>query len=249
MDKAESIHNLEDEIRHIINKGLEENTAFIGISIGLHGGTNITSRYKKEKDIKLTDSELSAATSSLLFLSSKMLQEILNQKISFNTIIGKNKIIITVLTDTITLIAFLNRELAELEGLDQYTQKIKDLALKISAIVETSDIIREECFVAVKRAIPDALMIAIINKEGLPLKIQSHIPEPMLAAMISAIYNLSEILSQDDFEYTVISSGNGSVIIHKLDEYRILSVAVPEAGEKNLGKYIVKIKEIIELSQ
>ncbi|MHA1284135.1 MAG: hypothetical protein ACTSVV_15845 [Promethearchaeota archaeon] len=248
MDNAESIDNLEEEIRHIVNKELEDNAAYIGINIGLHGGTNITSQFKKDKEIELTDSEISAATSSLLFLSSKMLQEILNQKISFNAITGKNKIIVTVLTDTITLIAFLNRELAELEGLDQYMQKIKDLALKISAIVETSDIIREECFVAVKRAIPDALMIAIINKEGLPLKIQSHIPEPMLAAMISAIYNLSEILSHDDFEYTIISAENGSIIIHKLDDYRILSVAVPEAGEKNLGKYIAKIKEIIEIS-
>lgn len=244
MEIADSIEKLEEEIRQILNKELEDKPAIMGINIGLHGGTTVASKFKKE--INLTDTEMSAATSSLLFLSSKMMNGILNQSVAFNSITGKSKIIFTVLTETITIIAYLNRELADLEGIEQHIQGIKDLALKISAIVETSDLLKEECFVAVKRSIPNALMIAIINKEGLPLKIQSVMPEPMVAAMISAVYNLSEILSEDDLEYSIIGAENGSIIIHKIDENRILTVAVPEASEKKLGKYIAKIKEIIE---
>jgi len=249
MENPNSIEILEDDIKKILKKGLQENTALSGINIGLHGGTSIASMFKKDKGFRLTEAEIAAATSSLLFLSSKMLNGILNQKVSFNSITGKEKIIFSVLTETITAIAFLNRELAELEGIDQYIKKIKELALKISAIVETSEVFKEECFVAVKRAIPNALMIAIISKEGLPLKIQSVMPESMVAAMISAIFNLSQVLSSDELEYSIIGAENGSIIIHKLDDARILTVAVPEARETKLGKYIVKIKQIIQEEQ
>ena len=61
---------------------------------------------------------------------------------------------------------------------------MKQFALKISAFVETSELIKEEIFVAIKRAIPSALMIGIITKDGLPIKIQSTMPEPMISAMM-----------------------------------------------------------------
>ena len=147
------------------------------------------------------------------------------------------------------MICYLNRELAELEGLLQkYINPLKELALQISAIVETSDVIKEEIFVAVKRAIPNALILAIISKDGLPIKIQSTMAEPMLSAMSSAIYSLSEVLLEGALEYSIISGENGSIILHELDERRILCVAVPEAAENKLGGYIAKIKKIIKKS-
>ena len=128
----------------------------------------------------------------------------------------------------------------------QNVKTLKDFALKISAVVETSDFIKEEIFVALKRAIPNTLVLAIITKEGLPIKIQSTMPEPMLSAMVSAIYSLSTVLIEEGLEFSIIAGLEGSIILHELpDRNRILCIAVPEADEKKIGSYIVKIKKII----
>ena len=235
---------LENEISNLIDKEISDNDAILGINIGTHGGTFLASNFKE--DTKLTKLEIAAATSSLLFLSSQILNGSLMQEISYNLVTGKDKIILSFLTENITMISYLNRELAELEGLKQYITKMKQFALKISAFVETSDIIREEIFVAIKRAIPTAIMIGIITKEGLPIKIQSTMPDPIISAMISALYNLSDVLLEvGELEYSIIAGKNGSIIIHELDKNRILFIAVPEADESKLGTYIAKIKKII----
>jgi predicted regulator of Ras-like GTPase activity (Roadblock/LC7/MglB family) len=144
------------------------------------------------------------------------------------------------------MISYLNRQIADLEGLDVYINNLKRFSMKLSAIIATSNIIREEIFVAIKRAIPNALVIAIITKDGLPIKIQATMPEPILSAMTSAIYNLSSVLLEGGLEFSIIGGENGSIIIHELDKTRILAIAVPEADEKKLGSYIAKIKTIIE---
>ena len=239
-----SLEKLRADISSIIKKEIEGNTAVLRINVGTHGGTLISSEFRKGGS--LTEEKISSATSSLLFLSSKILSGSLNQDISYNLIAGKDVYLLSVLTENITMICYLNRELAELEGLLQkYINPLKDLALRISAIVETSDVIKEEIFVAVKRAIPNALVLAIISRDGLPIKIQSTMPEPMLSAMSSAIYSLSEVLLEDSLEYSIISGENGSIILHQLDERRILCIAVPEAEEGKLGGYIAIIKKII----
>ncbi len=244
MEPEESMKKLETDIYDLIDKEIKEDPAILGINIGTHGGTFL-GKYFKE-DTRLTNLEITAATSSLLFLSSKILMGSLMQEISYNLITGKDKIILSILTENITMISYLNRELGELEGLNHYIEKMKRFALHVSAFVETSEIIREEIFVAVKRAIPSAIMLGIITKEGLPIKIQSTMPEPMISAMISALYNLSDVLLEENLEYSIIAGGNGSIIIHLLDENRILFVAVPEADESKLGSFIAKIKVLLK---
>lgn len=118
--------------------------------------------------------------------------------------------------------------------------------MKLSAIIATSDLIKEEIFVAIKRAIPNALVVAIITKDGLPIKVQATMPESILSAMTSAIYNLSSVLLEGGLEFSVIGGENGSIIIHELDENRIIAIAVPEADEKKIGSYIARIKTIID---
>ncbi|MBD3228520.1 MAG: hypothetical protein GF329_10060 [Candidatus Lokiarchaeota archaeon] len=244
-DLDPKIAKLEIDIRELIKKQLESSDALLGITCGTHGGTFIASEFQKE--IGMKEQEITAANSSILFLSSKLLKNSLNQDISYDLIAGKERIVLSVLTEHITLIAHLNRELAELEGMNKYITKLKEFSLQLSAIVETSDIIKEEIFVKVKRAIPNALVIAIITKEGIPIKVQATMSEPMLSAMISALYKLSGILlEQSGLEYSIIGGNAGSIIIAELDENRILCVAVPEAKDKKLGSYIAKIKSIIE---
>jgi len=241
----ESMKQLQTDIYALIDKEISEDSAILGINIGTHGGTFLGNYFKA--DTKLSKLEIAAATSSLLFLSSKTLMGSLMQEISYNIITGKEKMIIAILTENITMISYLKRELAELEGVNHYINKMKKFALQVSAFVETSEFIREEIFVAVKRAIPSAIMLGIISKEGLPIKIQSTMPEPVISAMISALYNLSDVLLEEqNVEYSIIAGENGSIILHALDEHRILFVAVPEADESKLGSFIAKIKSIIK---
>lgn len=237
------IEELESDISEIIEKELQSAPAIIGINIGTPEGTKVASKFKK--DIKMTTGEVTAANSSLVFLSSKMLRDSLNQEVSYNLITGKDKIVLSILTENITMITYLNRELAELEGLDSHINRLQKLSLQISAIIETSDILKEEIFKGLKRAIPNTLVLAIITKEGLPIKIQSTMPESILSAMVAALYNLSGVLLESGMEYSIIGGDNGSVIIHELDENRVLALAVPESDERKLGSYIAKIKAII----
>ncbi|MFX1374802.1 MAG: hypothetical protein ACFFA0_03215 [Promethearchaeota archaeon] len=238
------IQELESDVSELIEKELESSSAVLGINVGTPEGTKIANKFKKP--IKMTVGEITAANSSLVFLSSKMLKDSLNQDVSYNLITGEDRMILSILTENISMITYLNRELTELEGLDSHINRLQKLALQISAITETSDILKEEIFKGLKRAIPNTLVLAIITKDGLPIKIQSTVAEPILSAMIAALYNLSGVLLESGMEYSIIGGENGSVIIHDLDENRILALAVPEADERKLGSYIAKIKAIIQ---
>ncbi len=245
MEKQEKIlKELRSDVLELVEKEIESSSAIIGINIGTPEGTKVISIFKK--DIKMTTGEVTAANSSLVFLSSKMLRDSLNQEVSYNLIIGKEKIVLSILVENITMISYLNRELAELEGLDFYINKLQKLSLQISAIIETSDLLKEEIFKSLKRAIPNTLVLAIITKDGLPIKIQSTMPEPILSAMVAALYNLSGVLLESHMEYSIIGGENGSVILHDLDENRVLALAVPESDGRKLGGYIAKIKAIIQ---
>ncbi|MFX1446908.1 MAG: hypothetical protein ACFFCG_02090 [Promethearchaeota archaeon] len=244
MSKEDHMKQLNHELIDLLNNEIKDQKSILGISISTHGGTHIVSELKE--DIKMSKSELAAASSSLVFLSSKMLNDSLNQKSSYTLITGNKRIILSILTDYMALIAYLDRELAELEGLDLFIRSLRKFAIKISAIIETSDLIKEEIFVALKRAIPNALVIAIITKDGLPIKVQSTMPEPILSAMTSAIYNLAAVLLDGGLEFSIIGGDHGSIIIHELDESRILAIAVSEGDEKILRSHIAKIKTIIK---
>ncbi|MFW9895142.1 MAG: hypothetical protein ACFFD7_04990 [Candidatus Thorarchaeota archaeon] len=244
MEKQDKIiEELDSDITEIIEKELEASSAIIGINIGTPEGSKIASVFKKELDMSI--GEITAANSSLVFLSSKMLKDSLNQDVSYNLILGKEKIVLSILAESITMIIYLDRELAELEGIDSHIGRLQKLSLQINAIIETSNILKEEIFKGLKRAIPNTLVLAIITKDGLPIKVQSTMPEPILSAMVAALYNLSGVLLESGMEYSIIGGENGSVILHDLDKNRILALAVPESDERKLGSYIAKIKAII----
>ncbi len=63
--------------------------------------------------------------------------------------------------------------------------------------------------------------------------------------MMSALYNLSDVLLEEDLEYSIIAGNIGSIVIHELDGDRVVFIAVPEAVESKLGAYIAKIKAIV----
>ena len=233
-----------DEIDNLILKEMDENSPILGISIGTETGQVINSKFKK--DIQLSVNEIVAASNSLMFLSSNISKQLLNQKVKYHTTVAKNKILINVLTKNINVSVILDRELTELEGIGLYQKKVMDFAIKISAFIETSEYIKKDIFVEIKRAIPTAISIAIITKSGLPIKIQSVMPDSMISAIASALFNLTDVLLKNSVEYSILTSDNGSIIVHQIDNDRILCVAIPDRRENQIGKYIAKIKEIIK---
>jgi len=232
------------EIDDLILKEMDENSAILGISIGTETGQIISTNFKKE--IKLSANEVVAASSSLMFLSSNISKQLLNQKVKYHTTVAKNEILINVLANNINVSVFLDRELAELEGIGLYQKKITDFAIKVSAFIETSEYIKKDIFVEIKRAIPTAISIAIITRSGLPVKIQSVMPDPMISAITSALFNLTDVLLKKTVVYSILTSEDGSIIVHQIDDNRILCVAIPDRREDQIGKYIARIKEIIK---
>jgi len=91
MKNKSNVDDLESDLNDLIEKQLNANTGILGISVSTHGGTYLASKFKKEPSMSKT--EISAASSSLVFLSSKILQDSLNQKISYNMITGRKRII------------------------------------------------------------------------------------------------------------------------------------------------------------
>ena len=118
MSSEPNFKDLETDITDLLDKEMKEQAGILGMTVSSHGGTHLASKFKKE--VSMTKTEISAASSSLVFLASKMLQDSLNQKISYNLITGAKRIVLSILTENIAMICYLNRKLAELEGLDIY---------------------------------------------------------------------------------------------------------------------------------
>ena len=73
MNSESNITDLENDLINLIEKEFDKNPGIAGISISTHGGTHLASKFKKEPS--MTKTEISAASSSLVFLSSKILQD------------------------------------------------------------------------------------------------------------------------------------------------------------------------------
>ena len=108
-DQDKILEEVESDICELIEKELESASAILGINVGTPEGTKIANIFKKS--IKMTMGEITAANSSLVFLSSKMLKDSLNQDVAYNLITGKDRVVLSILTENTTMITYLNREL------------------------------------------------------------------------------------------------------------------------------------------
>lgn len=238
-----SFDQMVSEIEDLIKAFVSETPFIRGITIASLGGKNIYSTF--QETFELSQNELAASTTSLLFLATNLFEHLLNQQVNYTVTKGEKWILLCILTKAITGSIILDRKLVELAGFNEYKNKILELLLKISAIVETSEVIKEDLFVKIKRAIPNALSIGIINKEGMPIKVQSAMEGPKLSAFIYAMHQLTNVILRKKAEYTIIGGEFCSFIIHQIDDERILGIAVPENDEQKIGKYIAKLQEIV----
>ncbi|MHA1682094.1 MAG: hypothetical protein ACTSUE_14240 [Promethearchaeota archaeon] len=233
-----------ERIDDMLTKLIDEKLAIKGFTVGSHGGTTITSKFKP--DLEIIPKEMVAATTSLLFISRQAASKILDEDLNLVTTFGANYILLCFLTRNITLGVILARNLVELDGIQQYIDDLKEIALRISAIIETSDIEYGDVFSKIKIAIPDAKIYAITTKEGLPIKIQAEtLDEARLAAFISAIFNINDLITHEEPEFTTIVGKGESIIIHSIDKARLLAIAVPTGDNQLLMKYVLRIKSLI----
>nr|MDO8109445.1 hypothetical protein [Candidatus Sigynarchaeota archaeon] len=235
-----------ERIEDILQKALREKLAIKALTVGTHGGNIIASCIKPDIK-KFNAKEMVAATTSILFISSKAVTKISDDSLKHVVTYGPSYILTCFLTRNISFGAILERQVVELGGIEAYIDDLNELALKISAIIETSDVEFGDIFSRIKVAIPDATMYAIITKDGLPIKIQSdNVDEARLSAFISAIFNVNNLITGEDAEFTTVIGEEQSTIIHVLDDNRLLAISVPAGGSSSLMKYIVRIKELIK---
>lgn len=233
-----------ERIEEILHKILEERLAIKGIIVGTHGGTIISSIFRES--FKLNPKEMAAATTSLLFISSKAISKILDDNFKLVTTFSSNYILLCILTRNISFGVILDRKLVELDGIQNYIDEFTETTLRITRIIETSDVSYSDLFTKVQISIPNATMYAIVTKDGLPIKIQStKLDEARLSAFISAIFNINHLITSEDAEFATIVGAGQSIIIHVLDKARILAIGVPYEDNSTLMKYILRIKELI----
>ncbi|MFX0098246.1 MAG: hypothetical protein ACFFCS_01610 [Candidatus Hodarchaeota archaeon] len=233
-----------ERIEEILQKILDERLAIKGIIVGTHGGTIISSIFRES--FQLNPKEMAAATTSLLFISSKAISKILDDKFKLVTTFSSNYILLCILTRNISFGVILDRKLVELDGIQHYIDEFTETTLRITRIIETSDVSYSDLFTKIQIAIPGASMYAIATKDGLPIKIQSNkLDEARVSAFISAIFNINHLITSEDAEFATVVGDGQSIIIHILDKARILAIGVPSEDNSTLMKYILRIKELI----
>jgi len=180
-----------------------------------------------------------------------MYDYIVNNQLKATYVTVNEYVLLVLIVKEISAAFILDRKLAELEGIQKYQKELNTLVLKISAFVETSEYLKEDPFVQIKRAVPSANMIAIISKEGMPIKVESiaDLQEAMVGSMVAALSNLTTVMLKTQMEYSILHGVGAHLIVVQFDSDRIIALSVPEEDEINIGSYLAKIKEIIKLSK
>ncbi len=248
MEKNKSlITEINSDLDNLITLVLDENPSIMGINIGTHEGKLLANKFRNDIDINLKEERITSASVSLLSLSSVIMDHTLNEDLIYNIIEGKDVVVISMLMKNISIVAYLNRLSAGLKGLDSHIKTLKHFGFRISAFVETSQLLQEEIFVSIKRAIPNCKILLIVTREGLPIKSDSSFFEQLMSGRISALYQISGILlTEGKMEFSIITGNKQSIIIHELPMDRILCISVPDTDEKKLGSYIITLRSIIE---
>lgn len=242
-----SDQELISQIAELVNDALNENVAIKGISIGTEIATNIYSKFKP--NVKgFNDQELIASATSFQYISRNLFTHITKNKMRTTYVTVEDFIVIIDIIKEVSAAMILDRKFAEMEGIDKYQKLLNKLLLKISAFIETSGFIREDPLVKIMRAVPSAFFLAIISKEGLPIKIidNGNVQGPMVASQVSALSNLTEVMVKQEMDYSLIQGHGANILVIQFDADRILALSVPEHEKANLGQYLARIKEIIK---
>jgi predicted regulator of Ras-like GTPase activity (Roadblock/LC7/MglB family) len=240
---------LMEQIENIIDETMESFVAIKGISIGSSNATNIFTKLKPElKDF--SEIELVASSTSFQFIARNLYSYVIDNNLESTYVTVNNYVLLLLIVKEVAAAIILDRALAELESIKQHTEKIKQAIQKIAVFIETSEYLKEDPMVAIKRAIPTAKMIAIVSKEGMPIKIEGNeVHEAMMGSMISALANLTGVILKKPMDYCVMQGKSGHLMVVQFDSERILAISLPPNEETKIGEYLARIKEIIRNNQ
>ena len=234
------------EIMEIIDATMEENVAIKGISIGTEIATSIISKFKPEST-EFKENELIASATSFQYISKSLYTHLAKNSMTSTYLSVENQIILMQIVKEVSAAVVLDRRLAEMEGVDTYQQVMDTMLLKISAIIETSEYLREDPLVKVMRAVPSAVYIALISKEGLPIKVidNGEIQSVMIGSQVAALSNLAQVMMQTMMDYVLVQGKGENILVVQFDADRILCVSFPQHEKTNIGQYLARIKEIV----
>ncbi len=233
-------------IEKIVDETMENYVAIRGISIGTSNATNIFTKLKPGLE-NFSEVELVASAASFQFIARNLYTYVIDNKMESTYVTVDDYVLLLLSVKEVSAAIILDRNLAELESFKQHTEKLKQAILKIAVFIETSDYLKEDPMVSIKRAIPPAKMIAIVSKEGMPIKVEAeNIQDVMLGSMISALANLTGVVLKNSLDYCVMQGVTGHILVIQFDSERILAISLPSNEESNIGEYLARIKEIIK---
>lgn len=154
------------EIEKLIDEAMEAHVAILGISIGTEIATNIYTKFKPEIS-SFSELELIASSTSFQYISNSLFRNIAKNNLNTTYVTVDKFTLLMSITKEVSAAMVLDRNLAELEGIEKYNKVLKDLALKANAFIETSEYLTQDPLVKIIRAVPSALFLGIIGKEGL----------------------------------------------------------------------------------
>ena len=193
--------------------------------------------------------KLAAGSATLLAISSQMVEKLFEETTDYILSFTQNNLVITLpVTSGMVLSALLDREKAESKGVENYVTKIQNVSRKMAEIVELAEYPKKGLLINVKNAIPEAIAIAILTKEGIPLIVHPAEEAITLSGMISAIFSISSnMISNDNSDYSIVAGKEGMIITQQIDNDRLLAVAIPK--KVKIKDIVTKLKETIKESE
>lgn len=246
MTMSTSDDTLIESIEKLIDEAMENHVAILGISIGTEIATNIYTKFKPEV-AHFSEMELIASSTSFQYISNSLFRNIAKNNLNTTYVTVEKYVLLMNITKEVSAAMVLDRKFAEMEGIEKYNRVLKNLALKANAYVETSEYMTQDPLVKIIRAVPSALFLGIISKEGLPIKIidNGSVQAAMVSSQIAAMSNLTQIMMKNSMDYALLQGSGANLLIIQFDEERILAISVPEYEKSNIGQYLARIKEII----
>lgn len=247
---SSSKKDLIEEIKNLIDEKINEKSVIKGISVGTNMGTNLYTKFDSDLD-EFSGNQLIASATSFQNISSSLLTQLTNNKISSNFVTVENYILIMNIVKDVSGAAILDRKFAELEGIEKIQKDFKILMQKIATHIETSDFMKEDPFVKISQVLPTALSIILTSIEGMPIKSigLKNMSEQLVSSMVSSISSLTQVMMKSDLDYCIIEGNEAFIIIIQYDPKRILAVCLPEQEKGDIGHHLANIKSIIEKSE
>jgi predicted regulator of Ras-like GTPase activity (Roadblock/LC7/MglB family) len=235
------------EIMEIINDTMGEYVAIKGISIGTEIATSIISKFKPDLPSSFKENELVASATSFQYICKSLYTHLAKNSMKSTYLSVEDHIVLMQIIKEVSAAVILDRRLAEMEGIETYQQVLETMLFKISAIIETSEYLREDPLVKIMRAVPSAVYVALISKEGLPIKVidNGEVQSVMIGSQVAALSNLAQVMMKTPLDYVLIQGKGENILVVQFDSDRILCVSFPQQEKTNIGQYLARIKEIV----